>query len=140
MSELDFPHRRYNPLLREWVVVSPHRMRRPWLGQVETTQKEHLPPYDPDCYLCPGNLRAGDQGNPVYTSIHVFDNDFPALLTPAQSGIENTGPISTGIFSRSELFCAEPETGICRVLCFSPRPDLSLPELSQSEVEAVIRA
>lgn len=140
MSELDFPHRRYNPLLRDWVVVSPHRMRRPWLGQVESTQQENLPPYDPDCYLCPGNLRAGDQRNPVYTSTFVFDNDFPALLTPDQSGSEKTGSISTGIYSRSELFRAEPETGICRVLCFSPRHDLSLPELSQIEVEAVIRA
>lgn len=140
MSALDFPHRRYNPLLREWVVVSPHRMRRPWLGQVEHTQHENLPAYDPDCYLCPGNPRAGDQRNPLYTSTYVFDNDFPALLTPDQSGIEKPDPPPKGISSRPNLFRVEPETGICQVLCFSPRHDLSLPELSPGEVEAVVRA
>lgn len=133
----DFPHRRLNLLTREWVLVSPHRARRPWLGQMEKVPPEDLPPYDPTCYLCPGNKRSEGKQNPDYTSTFVFDNDFPSLLLPEQ--VADT-PDSTPNPPRlaSALFVAEPENGISRVVCFSPRHDLSLPELSQSEVETVI--
>ena len=125
---LDFPHRRFNPLTREWVLVSPHRARRPWLGQVEKTPPENLPHYDPTCYLCPGNERAGGLRNPAYQGTFAFDNDFAALL-PQAGQIEPNS---------SALFQAEPEAGICRVVCFSPRHDLTIPQLSLDEVEGVI--
>ncbi|MGB9634672.1 MAG: galactose-1-phosphate uridylyltransferase, partial [Chloroflexaceae bacterium] len=76
----DHPHRRYNPLIDEWVVVSPHRTKRPWLGQVDPPPSDDRPPYDPACYLCPGNARAGGVTNPDYTGTFVFNNDFAALL------------------------------------------------------------
>jgi len=129
----DYPHRRYNPLTREWVLVSPHRARRPWQGQVEKTSPEKLPAYDPTCYLCPGNQRAGGIQNPNYTSTFVFDNDFPALLRP-----EQTAPFPASNLN-GPLFQTEPDWGICRVGCFSPRHDLTLPELSQEQVEEVVR-
>ena len=130
---LDYPPRRFNQLTREWVLVSPHRAKRPWLGQVEKTPPEHLPQYDPACYLCPGNSRAGGVKNPDYTSTFVFDNDFAALLptTPL--------PPAPQPAPHNSLFVAEPEPGLCRVVCFSPRHDLTLPELSQAEVEAIVR-
>jgi UDPglucose--hexose-1-phosphate uridylyltransferase len=127
---LGFPHRRFNPLTREWVLVSPQRAKRPWLGQVEKPPPENLPPHDPTCYLCPGNARAGRIKNPHYESTFVFDNDFAALLPEVRqvSLDEKTDP----------LLIAEPERGLCRVVCFSPRHDLTLPKLSQSEVEDII--
>lgn len=128
---LDYPHRRFNQLTREWVLVSPHRAKRPWLGQVEKTPPENLPTYDPTCYLCPGNSRAGGVQNPVYESTFVFDNDFAALLPDTQT--------EARAVQNDSLFVTEPEPGLCRVVCFSPRHDLSLPELSQAEVEEVIR-
>lgn len=125
----ELPHRRFNPLAREWVLVSPHRARRPWLGQVEKGALEGLPTFDPGCYLCPGNARAGGVLNPAYAGTFVFDNDFAALL-----------PLEPGPPAPSdELFAAEPVAGLCRVVCFSPRHDLTLPELSLQEVEAVVR-
>jgi UDPglucose--hexose-1-phosphate uridylyltransferase len=125
----DIPHRRFNPLTREWVLVSPHRAQRPWLGQVEKAHAETLPPYDPDCYLCPGNTRSSGSVNPHYSGTFVFDNDFPALLQDEAS--ESFTPSNS-------LFNALPERGICRVVCFSPRHDLTLPQLSQAEVERVV--
>jgi UDPglucose--hexose-1-phosphate uridylyltransferase len=131
----DRPHRRFNPLTREWVLVSPHRAKRPWQGQVERTPAEDIPAYDPTCYLCPGNARAGGQKNPPYSGTYVFDNDFPSLLRPE-------GGVSAVNYDEqlgSELFIAYPEDGVCRVGCFSPRHDLTLPELPQEQVESVVR-
>lgn len=122
-------HRRFNPLTQEWVLVSPHRSRRPWLGQVEKMTPEVLPIYDPDCYLCPGNTRAGGIQNENYTGTFVFDNDFAALL-PSTRREESV--------SESPLMKALPETGICRVVCFSPRHDLTLPELDLPAIQNVI--
>jgi galactose-1-phosphate uridylyltransferase, family 1 len=125
------PHRRFNPLTREWVLVSPQRATRPWLGQVEKTPAETIPTYDPTCPLCPGNKRAHGDINEKYTQTYVFDNDFPALLT------ENSGQATEP--SHSSLLVAEPETGRCRVICFSPRHDLSLPYMDLASVTEVIR-
>ncbi len=135
-SLLDIPHRRYNPLNGEWVLVSPHRAKRPWLGQVEKVPPESLPAYDPTCYLCPGNERAAGRSNPQYSETFVFDNDFPALLMPEEA----SGAVDSETQQKPDpLFLAQAETGICRVVCFSPRHDLTLPEMTPAGVEAVVR-
>lgn len=123
------PHRRFNPLTNEWVLVSPQRTQRPWLGQVEEKKNNELPEYDPQCYLCPGNSRTTGLKNPPYTGTFVFDNDFPALL-----------PESTPdpVVPNHELLRQEPASGYCKVVCFSPRHDLTLPDMSIEGVEAVI--
>lgn len=122
-------HRRLNPLTGEHVLVSPERTQRPWQGKLEAAPQGLRPAHDATCYLCPGNTRAGGAVNPAYDSTFAFDNDFAALL-PA------TEPLS-GTLSEP-LFWSEQETGACRVICLSPRHDLSLPELSLGELEAVI--
>jgi UDPglucose--hexose-1-phosphate uridylyltransferase len=122
------PHRRYNPLTREWVLVSPHRTDRPWQGQVEDTPPEQLPDYDPTCYLCPGNARAGGKHNPQYTGTFVFDNDFAALKPDTSTEHVETGG----------LLIAEAEPGICRVVCFSPRHNLTLAKMDQPAVRTVV--
>ncbi len=126
---LNNPHRRLNPLTGEWVLVSPHRAKRPWLGQVEKLAPENLPAYDPTCYLCPRNERAGGVHNPDYTGTYVFENDFASLLPP--SGDEEPA-------SDSPLLVSVPEPGQCLVVCFSPRHDLTLPELELSAIENVL--
>jgi UDPglucose--hexose-1-phosphate uridylyltransferase len=126
---LDLPHRRLNPLTGEWLLVSPHRAKRPWLGQVEKTPPENLLQYDPKCYLCPGNERAGGIRNPDYPSTFVFDNDFSALLPDEAPAHESDHPLLVSVSER----------GLCRVVCFSPRHDLTLPELEQPEAESVVR-
>lgn len=124
------PHRRYNPLLDEWVLVSPHRTQRPWQGQVEKTGDEVRPSHDPTCYLCPGNQRAGGHQNPNFTSTFVFQNDFSALL-PDTPGLES--------HSASEaIYRSQPVKGECRVICFSPRHDLTLAQMSPAEIVPVI--
>ena len=143
------PHRRYNPLLDEWVLVSPHRTRRPWQGISDETYIEPQPHYDPDCYLCPGNQRANGMKTPQYESVYVFDNDFAALLpTTEQSGSSPDAdkaavgapadaPNAESPAGRG-LLVARPERGICRVICFTPRHDLSLPRMSSSAIRTVI--
>jgi UDPglucose--hexose-1-phosphate uridylyltransferase len=119
-------HRRLNPLTGRWVLVSPHRSARPWLGQVDPVAERPSLAHDPECYLCPGNVRAGGMVNADYDGVWVFDNDFPALQ--AEAGAMETDP----------LLQAEPVTGTCRVICFSPDHSKTLPELSQDQVRAVI--
>ncbi len=124
------PHRRLNRLTGEWLLVSPHRTQRPWQGQVEDTIVEHRPAYDPTCYLCPGNTRAGGVLTPDYTSTFVFDNDFAALLpdAPAQR------------LDRDGLLVANSERGICRVVCFSPRHDLTLGGMQTEQIRLVVES
>jgi UDPglucose--hexose-1-phosphate uridylyltransferase len=123
----DHPHRRYDPLTGEWVLVSPHRTQRPWQGRVEKAPPEERPAYDPDCYLCPGNERAGDVRNPAYDGTFVFTNDFAALLpeTPPAGGDH-------------PLLRYEAQQGTCRVICFSPRHDLTLAEMAVTDIWKVV--
>jgi len=120
------PHRRWNPLLREWVLVSPHRTQRPWQGQVEKIAAVSRPKYDPECYLCPRNSRAGGHRNPDYKTTFVFDNDYAALVPQ----------VPAGEIDKECLIRAKTERGICRVICFSPRHDLTI---SNMELDDVIR-
>jgi UDPglucose--hexose-1-phosphate uridylyltransferase len=130
-GEFDFRthvHRRFNPLTGDWVLVSPHRTQRPWQGQIEVTAAPPALAYDPDCYLCPGNARAGGVRNPAYSSTFVFDNDFAALRPDSPAGRYEQGP----------LIQAHSEPGLCRVICFSPRHHLTLAQLEVGQVRAVI--
>ena len=122
------PHRRWNPLKREWVLVSPQRTQRPWQGQTETTAAPAGPAYDPSCYLCPGNARAGGKENPQYTDTFVFVNDYAALKPDVAPDREDDGG----------LLVAEGESGECRVLCFSPRHDLTLARMDVPAIRKVV--
>src|SRR5690625_7250 len=168
-------HRRLNRLTGEWVQVSPERAKRPWQGKEEVTPTDARPSYDPKCYLCPGNKRAGGHRNPDYGSVFVFDNDFSALTPKPASGTEDNNPSAakkaaankaaakrreaaakkTGAENKpteaetstyrpeadqtdAELLTARPEHGICRVICFSPRHDLTLPDLSHKALVELV--
>lgn len=127
-SPHDHSHRRFNPLTGEWVLVSPHRTKRPWQGQVEKPAIEERPSYDAGCYLCPGNERAGGMKNPDYDGTFVFQNDFSALMPGVPQGQAGD----------HELLLSESESGICRVICFSPRHDLTLPEMDVADIRKVV--
>ena len=122
------PHRRYNPLTGTHVLVSPHRGKRPWQGSREQPDRETVPAYDANCYLCPGNSRVGGAVNPEYKGPFVFKNDFPALLSDPGELPSEPG----------SLLRAESVRGTCRVICYSPRHDLTLAQLSQAEVRGVV--
>ena len=122
------PHLRFDPLRREWVQVSPQRTERPWQGQVDPPETELLPARDPGCYLCPGAPRARGVINPDYTTTFVFDNDFAALHPSTPSGA----------YADADLLLARTEPGICRVVCFSPRHDLTLSRMSRAGIRAVV--
>jgi UDPglucose--hexose-1-phosphate uridylyltransferase len=126
------PHRRQNPLTGQWVLVSPHRTQRPWLGQTEPAPRERRPPHDPTCALCAGNRRASGVVNPAYTGTFVFDNDFGALLPDAPLGDDRAED------GGDPLFRSAGVQGTCRVICFSPRHDLTLAEMDATGVAAVI--
>lgn len=124
----DSPHRRYNILTGEWVKVSPHRTKRPWQGQVENPSEEERPVHDKNCYLCPGNSRAGGVETPRYTETFSFVNDFSALLPDGKKD-----------FIDSPFLKAESERGICKVICFSPRHDLTIPVMEHNDLVKVVR-
>ncbi|GBF58022.1 galactose-1-phosphate uridylyltransferase [Candidatus Phycosocius bacilliformis] len=122
------PHRRLNLLTGDWVLVSPHRMGRPWQGEAGAPVADDAPSYDPHCYLCPGNARVGGVVNPAYDGPWVFDNDFPALLAEATTAAH-----------RDPLLVQEAETGLCRVICYSPDHARTMARMRPDEIEAVVR-
>ncbi len=128
VSNFDLPHRRKNILTGEWILVSPHRTKRPWQGEVSKPDLVSRARYDPDCYLCPGNKRANGEVNPDYKNTFVFTNDFSALLEDVPDSKLN----------KRDLLIAKSEKGICRVINFSPRHDLTLAEMNESDIEVVI--
>ncbi|ETN95889.1 UDP-glucose--hexose-1-phosphate uridylyltransferase [Zhouia amylolytica] len=122
------PHRRYNILTGEWILVSPHRTKRPWQGKTEDKVEVKTVTYDPSCYLCPGNERASGDKNPNYEHVYTFTNDFAALLPDVEAEEVNEG-----------LFKAATEEGICKVVCFSPDHSLTLPLMKEEDITRVVQ-
>lgn len=135
----DISHRRYNPLTGAWLLVSPHRTKRPWQGQQEAPSKNQLPEYDPKCYLCPGNERAQGDRNPQYSDTFVFVNDYSAVKEQQQE-YNPPAPAADGDEDlESLLLRAQPVTGRCYVLTFSPRHDVTLADMTAAEILPVVR-
>jgi len=128
MSFHEQPHRRFNPLKDEWILVSPHRAERPWQGQQDIPDTSVRPMHDPDCCLCAGNERAGGLRNPDYKNVFIFDNDFAALMPGAGCGVEKDKP----------LFRAALAHGTCRVICFSPDHGKTLPEMPADDIRILV--
>lgn len=141
---LDEPHRRYNPLNNSWILVSPHREKRPWQGQNESLISENSPQYDPECYLCPGNERAEGHQNPKYDNTFVFLNDFSAVRPSLSLKNENKEILSydavAHVTSKEEisLFKSEKVTGRCMVICFSPKHDLTIAKMSVDDIIKIV--
>ena len=128
-SSVQRPHRRFDPLSGEWVLNSPHRLQRPWLGEEAPVPQREPASHDPQCYLCPGNRRAGGASNPDYDRTYVFDNDYPALLPEAGQAVRDGSP----------LFRSEPASGTARVICYSPDHSRALAELDDEERLSVVQ-
>lgn len=124
----EHPHTRKNILTGDWILVSPHRSKRPWQGKVEDLPSDNRPAYDAGCYLCPGNKRADGSINPDYNDSFVFTNDYSALLQNTPAGSVN----------EADLLQANSESGICKVICFAPRHDLTLPRMDIAGIKKVI--
>lgn len=125
----DYSHKRLNILTGEWVLVSPHRAKRPWQGQNEAVNNEKRPTYDPKCYLCAGNTRINGEQNPNYEDVYIFTNDFAALQSDSKTFSVEDG-----------LLVAQSEQGICKVICFSPDHSKSLADMEPKEIEKVVQA
>ncbi|CAG8664420.1 9983_t:CDS:2, partial [Scutellospora calospora] len=128
------PHRRHNPLNNSWVLCSPHRTKRPWQGQQETVDNESIPSYDSNCYLCPGNIRAKGNRNPEYKNTFIFTNDFAAVNIDQPQLRHNSDD------KLSSLLRAEGVKGECKVMCFSPRHNITIAEMSEDAIIHVIQA